>query len=120
MDQEDLSRTTTTEQNPDPDQNPRHPADRTGAGSSSGPTGLQKQRDDPSGGRKPFGCDLCGATFTVSRSLTVHRRVHTGEKPYGCDLCGKTFAGQSSLTGHKLSHRRETSLVRPLGQNLHC
>ncbi|XP_047714477.1 zinc finger protein with KRAB and SCAN domains 4 isoform X2 [Prionailurus viverrinus] len=51
-----------------------------------------------------FTCNECDRSFTRSRSLIEHQKIHTGEKPYQCDTCGKGFTRTSYLVQHRRSH----------------
>ncbi len=59
----------------------------------------------------PFGacnqvlqCNICLLTFTTSRALKMHTRIHSGEKPYKCGQCNKAFARKDELHTHKYFH----------------
>uniref|UniRef100_A0A8C2YZ40 C2H2-type domain-containing protein n=1 Tax=Cyclopterus lumpus TaxID=8103 RepID=A0A8C2YZ40_CYCLU len=54
-----------------------------------------------------FGCSYCGKSFTSSRSLETHTRVHTGERPYSCAQCGKRFTQSGHLKTHQSVHTGE-------------
>ena len=47
--------------------------------------------------KRPFACSWCDKSYTDRRSLTKHKRIHTGEKP----LCNKSFAESGQLKRHK-------------------
>ncbi|GAB5571080.1 zinc finger protein with KRAB and SCAN domains 8 isoform X1 [Prionailurus iriomotensis] len=51
-----------------------------------------------------YTCNECDRSFTRSRSLIEHQKIHTGEKPYQCDTCGKGFTRTSYLVQHRRSH----------------
>ncbi|XP_039723238.1 zinc finger protein with KRAB and SCAN domains 3-like isoform X2 [Pteropus medius] len=59
-----------------------------------------------------YTCDECERSFTRSRSLIEHQKIHTGEKPYQCDACGKGFARTSYLVQHQRSHGGKKILSR--------
>ena len=58
-------------------------------------------------GEKPYMCSVCGASFTHSSSLSVHKRSHTGVKPFVCEQCGAAFAVGSVLKQHMRKHSGE-------------
>lgn len=49
-------------------------------------------------------CNICLLTFTTSRALKMHSRIHSGEKPYKCSQCHKAFARKDELHTHKYFH----------------
>ncbi|CAB4016011.1 zinc finger 271-like [Paramuricea clavata] len=49
-------------------------------------------------------CSICRLTFTTSRALKMHTRIHSGEKPYKCGQCNKAFARKDELHTHKYFH----------------
>uniref|UniRef100_A0AAZ3QZS0 C2H2-type domain-containing protein n=1 Tax=Oncorhynchus tshawytscha TaxID=74940 RepID=A0AAZ3QZS0_ONCTS len=58
-------------------------------------------------GEKPFGCQLCRASFSHLFNLKRHQRVHTGEKPFNCPQCEKRFSHQHQLKMHLKVHTGE-------------
>ena len=55
---------------------------------------------------RPFKCEICSKTFTTSRSVVVHRKVHSPPQ-FKCDFCPKMFTFKSNKTSHMNSHTRE-------------
>ncbi|KAK8826220.1 hypothetical protein WA538_001364 [Blastocystis sp. DL] len=53
-----------------------------------------------------YRCDQCGKYFAASRSLMLHKRIHTGVKPFVCPVegCGKSFYVLAQLRRHSYSH----------------
>ncbi|QGI60799.1 hypothetical protein CEK27_004770 [Fusarium fujikuroi] len=58
-------------------------------------------------GDKPYKCDICGRSFTRAKGLKEHIKTHTGQKPHTCDVCGQSFARLDHLNGHKKTHTGE-------------
>ncbi|XP_074175255.1 zinc finger protein with KRAB and SCAN domains 4 isoform X2 [Rhinolophus sinicus] len=59
-----------------------------------------------------YRCNECERSFTRSRSLIEHHKIHTREKPYPCDACGKGFTRTSYLVQHQRNHVGKTILSR--------
>ncbi|XP_053659259.1 zinc finger protein 808-like [Anopheles marshallii] len=54
-----------------------------------------------------FRCDVCGNSYSSSRSLQNHKwRIHTpaAERPFCCDVCGETFVKDYMLKQHLVHH----------------
>ncbi|KAK7826071.1 hypothetical protein U0070_009952 [Myodes glareolus] len=58
-------------------------------------------------GRKLYGCEDCGKTYSQHSRLLEHKSIHTGDKPYRCEVCGKTFRWKTVLIRHKVVHTGE-------------
>ncbi|CAL4169357.1 unnamed protein product, partial [Meganyctiphanes norvegica] len=55
-------------------------------------------------GEKPYQCNLCGMTFSISSKLKSHMRSHTGDKPYKRSYCDEVFSTNSHLKCHIWTH----------------
>jgi uncharacterized Zn-finger protein len=55
-------------------------------------------------GEKPFECDICAKRFTISRTLTEHKKCHSPVKPFKCKECGKAFNKKATLKQHMIIH----------------
>ena len=56
---------------------------------------------DPS---QSMSCNLCCKTFTASRALKSHKKVHSGQRPFACKDCKKFFPTSGGLRRHRTSH----------------
>lgn len=50
-------------------------------------------------------CAQCGKGFYDRRALSEHETVHSTERPFGCDICGATFKLKKTLRQHGRTHR---------------
>ena len=62
-------------------------------------------------------CDQCGKYFAASRSLMLHKRIHTGVKPFVCPVegCGKSFYVLAQLRRHSYTHSNVRTEKCPYG-----
>ncbi|XP_067321459.1 zinc finger and SCAN domain-containing protein 16-like isoform X2 [Anolis sagrei] len=58
-------------------------------------------------GERPHECSHCGERFTQHGHLRRHQRRHTGESPYECPECGKSFSRRDTLLEHQRIHTGE-------------
>ncbi|XP_055935763.1 gastrula zinc finger protein XlCGF57.1-like [Argiope bruennichi] len=63
-------------------------------------------------GERPFGCRICGRTFSQKANVKKHIRIHTGERPFVCKTCGKGFTQKPNLQRHE-NHMRVHTGERP-------
>jgi KRAB domain-containing zinc finger protein len=55
-----------------------------------------------------FTCQLCSKFFKCSIKLNQHMRAHAGKTPYGCTICGKSFTHRDQLASHCLFTHTDT------------
>ncbi|CAH1181881.1 unnamed protein product [Phyllotreta striolata] len=60
-------------------------------------------------GIKPYTCDICDKSFTVSAGLDYHMKIHKGLKPFQCSHsdCSKTFRTNYAKKVHERMHGTE-------------
>ena len=49
-------------------------------------------------------CPDCGKHYKSTKTLSVHRKTHTGLRPYTCDTCNKSFARKDVFGEHVKAH----------------
>ena len=54
--------------------------------------------------RRPYLCDLCGASFSSKLVLQRHNITHNGVRSFKCALCPKTYAWPTALAQHMEMH----------------
>ncbi|XP_078099911.1 uncharacterized protein LOC144512835 isoform X1 [Sander vitreus] len=64
-----------------------------------------------SAGENPLSCSVCQKTFTQSRGLKTHMRIHTGEKPFRCLVCQRAFLVSGHLKKHMRIHTGEKPFI---------
>ena len=70
-------------------------------------------------GLRPFGCDICGQSFSGKTVLNRHvSAIHEGSKPFECNFCGKSFGRKGTLEGHvsRLHEKVPPPLENPIAQ----
>lgn len=60
-----------------------------------------------------FTCDVCGLFFTKSKTLRVHKRLHTGDKIRHCTECNQKFISASLLRKHMAAEHELKSIEAP-------
>merc|ERR1719464_672568 len=64
--------------------------------------------------KKPYVCEICGASFSQNKNLAVHVAAkHEGKKPFQCELCGVSYREKRCLQRHSLRMHKK-SLVECL------
>ena len=53
-----------------------------------------------------FKCEVCDRSFTCSKYLENHQRIHTGDRPFRCDICDKSFDSTTPLKSHMATHTK--------------
>jgi hypothetical protein len=64
-------------------------------------------------GKRPFVCELCGASYKYKHALKDHEKKHKEkiEKPFKCEICSTTFGRACHLGNHiaKIHEKKEYS-----------
>uniref|UniRef100_A0A0P4WMX8 C2H2-type domain-containing protein n=1 Tax=Scylla olivacea TaxID=85551 RepID=A0A0P4WMX8_SCYOL len=54
-------------------------------------------------------CDKCDyKSYSYSKLMNVHHKIHSDERPSLCDICGKRFKTPKQLRNHKTLHMKKT------------
>ena len=65
--------------------------------------------------KKPFTCEICGASFRLKEHLKRHRYKHTEEKPFECKLCFQKYKSKDYVSIHiKTVHTNERPNESPV------
>ena len=76
---------------------------------SSSPSGQQQMTDDGASAQAQnmlHSCSFCGKSFSHSKNLKRHMRIHTEKGPYSCSMCTKLFTKRENLKKHIRTHTR--------------
>ena len=52
-------------------------------------------------GIKPHQCEKCGKVFSLSDTMSRHKRICVQNLKYICVLCGKEYSSSGALSSHK-------------------
>ena len=52
-------------------------------------------------GITPYQCEKCGKMFSLSDTMTRHKRICVENQKYACDVCDKQYASRGALSSHK-------------------
>lgn len=57
-------------------------------------------------------CDVCGKTFSRTRTLKEHMKIHEDDTRYQCEVCKKTFMQKNSLKSHMRLHQDDLDIFK--------
>ncbi|XP_055525765.1 zinc finger protein OZF-like isoform X2 [Wyeomyia smithii] len=58
-------------------------------------------------GKRPFACNICNKTYSHSKNLWSHKKVHTREGYFECSICERRFLIEKRLSSHMNIHRTD-------------
>ncbi|KAM8715759.1 hypothetical protein ACLKA7_002755 [Drosophila subpalustris] len=58
--------------------------------------------------RNPINCQVCGKSYASNAALQLHLRLHTGKRPFACEVCGATFRTSGHRLEHMRGERHKT------------
>ncbi|KAJ6646867.1 Zinc finger protein [Pseudolycoriella hygida] len=56
-------------------------------------------------------CPYCDKMFTTKTNMLSHIGIHTGERNFKCEICGAAFIASSSLSNHRKIHKKENPII---------
>jgi len=68
-------------------------------------------------GAKPYSCDICSKSFSLSSTLSKHKKYHQlPTQTVPCNLCDMVFPGAVELSEHSKEVHRQFIVVEEDGQ----